>query len=170
MEEEVHSTATSPDLLDLLTWHQWTILCGDTSKANCMLRIMKILVTSYPKLSRHSRKCRMEWWFQPWRTSVNDWKWSSGIWWHILKNKVAMCLRVVYIKILMLFEHFEPKLMKIGRIDSSYSSFKSGHIKKSPCTLCNRNQKFLIIFHSKIFSGSDFFYVHCMAQSLLRFG
>ena len=34
----------------------------------------------------------------------------------ILKNKVAMCLCIVYIIILM-SEHFEPKLMKIGRIE-----------------------------------------------------
>ena len=34
-----------------------------------------------------------------------------------LKNKVVMCLCVVYIKILMIFEHFEPKLTKIGQIE-----------------------------------------------------
>ena len=53
---------------------------------------------------------------QPWRTSVDDWKWSFGIRDIILKNKVAMCLCVVYIKILMLSDHFEPKLVKIGQI------------------------------------------------------
>jgi len=137
LEEEVHRAATSPDLLDLLTWHQSTIFCGDTSKANCMLRIMNILVTSYPKLSRHSRKCRMEWWFQPWRTSVNDWKWSSGIRCHILKNKVAMCLCVVYIKILMLSEHFKRKLMKIGRIELQLFKFEKWTYKR--ITLYNVN-------------------------------
>ena len=60
---------------------------------------------------------------QPWRTSVDDWKWSFGIRGHILKNKVEICLCVVYIKILMLSEHFEPKLMEIGRIELQLFKF-----------------------------------------------
>ena len=40
-----------------------------------------------------------------------------------MTNKVAMCLCVVYIKILMLYEHFEPKLMKIGRIELQLFKF-----------------------------------------------
>ena len=34
-----------------------------------------------------------------------------------------MFLRVVYIKILMLFVHFEPKLIKIGRIEPELFKF-----------------------------------------------
>ena len=48
---------------------------------------------------------------------IDDWKWSFGIVEIVLINKVAMCFCVVYIKILLLSEHFEPKLMKIRRIE-----------------------------------------------------
>ena len=50
LEEEVHRTATSPGLLNLLSWHQWQeIFCENTLKAKCVLRITKILVTSKPQ-------------------------------------------------------------------------------------------------------------------------
>ena len=51
------------------------------------------------------------------------------------EKKVVMCLRVVYIRILMSV-HFEHKLMKIRQIKLvSYSSFKSAHRKITPCIL-----------------------------------
>ena len=39
------------------------------------------------------------------------------------EKKVAMCLCVVYIKILMLSEHFEPKLVKIGQLELQLFKF-----------------------------------------------
>ena len=34
---------------------------------------------------------------------------------------------------MLMSEHFEPKLVKIVRIELEFSSFKSGHIKETPC-------------------------------------
>ena len=39
------------------------------------------------------------------------------------KNKVVMCLCIVYTKIPMFSEHFEPKLMKIGRTELELFKF-----------------------------------------------
>ena len=64
---------------------------------------------------------------------IDDWKWSFGIREGILKNIVVMCLSVVYIKILMSV-HFEPKLMKIGRIEFELFKFLKWTYKKTPCT------------------------------------
>ena len=84
--------------------------------------VLWIFLWGYIKSKIHvknyeSRKCRMECWIEPWRTSVDDWEWSFGIRERVLKNKAVMCLYVVYIKILMLSKYFEPKLMKIARIE-----------------------------------------------------
>ena len=56
------------------------------------------------------------------KSSVDSYKWSFGIREGILKNKVAMCLYVVCIKILM-SEHFKHKLMNIEQIELELLKF-----------------------------------------------
>ena len=62
-----------------------------------------------------------------------------------MKNKVVMCLCVAYIKILM-SQHFEPNLVEIEQIELDLFKFKSGQIKKSPCTCSDQIFKILDFF------------------------
>ena len=104
-EKEVNRTAISPDLLDLLTpidyFFLWRYIKSKVYYENiCYLN--SAIISTFQELSDGMVTSII------WRTSVNNWKWSFRIREGILKNKIVMCLCVVYIKILMLSIHVEP--------------------------------------------------------------